>query len=85
MPERIASATNADVYVDRHRTAVQKPSGGITPKEARWGVVALLAATSVAKSVLAFTGGGMAYARLVCSGLALMTAAAAAATWLLPA
>lgn len=78
-------AALAELHAAGATVAQLAASGGITPKEARWGVVALLAATSVAKSVLAFTGGGMAYARLVCSGLALMTAAAAAATWLLPA
>lgn len=56
----------------------------LTLPEARWGIVALLATSSVAKSVLAFVSGGGAYGMRVMSGLLAMTTAAAVAAWLLP-
>ena len=52
---------------------------------ARWGVVGLLAASVVAKSVVAFASGGPAYGWRVAAGLLAMLAAAAAATLLVPA
>lgn len=57
-------------------------TGGLTPGEARWGLVALLASTTMAKTVLAFSSGGAAYGRRIGAGLLLMTASAALATWL---
>ena len=45
-------------------------------------MVGLLAAMSIAKSVIAFVSGGGAYGRQVTAGLVLMTAAGAAGTWL---
>lgn len=56
----------------------------LTLPEARWGIVALLATSSTAKSVLAFVSGGGAYGMRVMSGLLAMTAAAAGAAWWLP-
>ncbi|AKC86290.1 MgtC/SapB family protein [Pseudoxanthomonas suwonensis] len=56
-------------------------TGGITPAEARWGLVALLASTTLAKTLLAFSSGGAGYGLRVGAGLVSMTAAAALATW----
>ncbi len=60
-------------------------AGGLQLEPARWGVVALLASASLAKSVLAFASGGPRYGAAVGAGLVAMVAAAAAATWLVPA
>lgn len=57
-------------------------TGDLSAPHAAWGMVALLAATSVAKGTLAFGSGGWAYGRQVTAGLLLMTAGAAAGTWL---
>ena len=59
-------------------------TGGLGLAPARWGVVALLASASLAKSVLAFASGGAAYGRNVSAGLAAMVAAAALVTWAVP-
>ena len=59
-------------------------SGKLGLQTARSGVVALLAAAGLAKSVLAFLSGGPAYALRVGAGLALMVAAAATVSGLLP-
>lgn len=56
----------------------------LTLPEARWGIVALLATSSAAKSVLAFLSGGAAYGWRVALGLLAMTAAAAGVAWWLP-
>lgn len=56
--------------------------GTLSTFEAGWGIVALLAATSLAKGVLAFTSGGARYGWHVGAGLALMTSSAAAVHWL---
>jgi len=53
-------------------------AGGLGPAAADWAMVATLAAASLAKSVLAFVGGGRAYGLRVGGGLAAMTLAAAA-------
>ena len=59
-------------------------SGGLELATARWGVVALLASASLAKSILAFASGGPRYGVAVSVGLAAMVAGAAATTWLVP-
>lgn len=56
-------------------------SGGLDLAPARWGVVALLASSSLAKSVLAFASGGRRYGTRVTLGLGLMVLGAAAMTW----
>ena len=58
-------------------------SGGLELAQARWGVVALLASASLAKSVLAFASGGPRYGAGVAIGLGMMVAAAAVVTGLL--
>jgi len=60
-------------------------TGGLDITHARWGLVALLAASALSKSVLAFASGGVRYGRIVCTGLVAMVAAAALAAWLAPA
>lgn len=59
-------------------------AGALTLPEARWGVVALLASSALAKCVLAFVSGGAGYGLRVTLGLAAMGTGAAAAAWLLP-
>jgi uncharacterized membrane protein (DUF4010 family) len=60
-------------------------NGELGPGLARWGVLALLGASAIVKSILAFTSGGIGYGARVATGLLAMLAAAALATWLLPA
>ena len=59
-------------------------SGGLELATARWGVIALLASASLAKSILAFASGGPRYGAAVSAGLAAMVAGAAASAWLVP-
>ncbi len=56
--------------------------GGLPVDDARWGVVVLLAASALAKSVVAFGTGSRGYGWRVTVGLAAMVAAAALLTWL---
>lgn len=58
--------------------------GGLPLTQARWGVIALLAASAVAKSVLAFVSGGVRYGLWVAVGLMAMLGAAVAVAWLVP-
>lgn len=51
---------------------------GLGPETARWGVVAVLAASAVAKGALAFVSGGGRYGKIVTAGLGAMTAGAVA-------
>jgi uncharacterized membrane protein (DUF4010 family) len=55
-------------------------TGSLSVESASWGLVGLLAASSVVKSVLAFSAGGRAYGAGVSAGLASMVVAAALAT-----
>ncbi len=59
-------------------------AGTLEPRVARWGVVGLLAASVLAKSVVAVGTGGPAYGWRVAAGLLAMLAAAAGVTWLVP-
>ncbi|MBO9715742.1 MAG: MgtC/SapB family protein [Pseudoxanthomonas sp.] len=59
-------------------------TGNISPAEARWGLVALLASTTLAKTVLGFSSGGANYGLRVAAGLLAMTGAAALVTALTP-
>lgn len=52
-------------------------TGTFDAEQARWGIVGLLAASSVAKAVIAFLSGGAAYGIRVAIGLAVMVAAVA--------
>jgi uncharacterized membrane protein (DUF4010 family) len=57
-------------------------AGRIPLAEARWGLVLLLAGSTMVKSGLAFGSGGRSYGLRVTSGLAAAVGAAALATWL---
>ena len=59
-------------------------AGTIAVDLARWGVIGLLAASVLAKSVVAVGTGGPAYGLRVAAGLLAMLGAAAAVTWLVP-
>ncbi|TKR30164.1 MgtC/SapB family protein [Luteimonas gilva] len=75
----LAAALAAMAELQAAAVAVGQLAGAqaLTMAEARWGIVALLATSSAAKSVLAFLSGGAAYGLRIASGLAAMTAAAA--------
>ena len=67
-------------------TVGQLAQGGRIPIDhARWGLVLLLASSSVVKSVIAFVSGGRGYGLRVTGGLAAMTVAAALVAWFAPA
>jgi len=74
----------AEVHAAAATVANLFAGGVLTPTEARWAVVGLIAAGALAKSILAFVSGGPRYGVRVAIGLVAMTAAAAAATWLVP-
>jgi uncharacterized membrane protein (DUF4010 family) len=57
-------------------------AGGLDQQTARWGVVAVLASSGVAKGVLAFFSGGPAYGMVLSAGLAAMVGAAVAAMFI---
>ncbi len=75
-----AVAALAELHAAGATVARLADTGGITATEARWGLVALLASTSLAKTVLAFSSGGRAYGLHVGAGLLAMTLAAGATT-----
>jgi len=82
----LAAALAAMAELQAAAVAVGQLAGAqaLTMAEARWGIVALLATSSAAKSVLAFLSGGAAYGLRIASGLAAMTAAAAIGAWWTP-
>jgi uncharacterized membrane protein (DUF4010 family) len=57
-------------------------SGVFDAEQARWGLVGLLAASWVAKSVVAWTSGGRAYGLRVMLGLGAAVVAASVVPWL---
>jgi uncharacterized membrane protein (DUF4010 family) len=75
-------AALAELHAAAATVARMSANGSLSTAQATWGMVGLLAAMSVAKSFIAFVGGGGAYGRQVTAGLVLMTAGAAAGTWL---
>lgn len=74
-------AALAELHAAAATVARLAGNGSLNAAQAAWGVVGLLAAMSVAKSVIAFASGGGAYGRQVTAGLVLMTAGAAVGTW----
>ncbi|MCL1635967.1 DUF4010 domain-containing protein [Luteimonas sp. SX5] len=82
----LAAAIAAMAELQAAAVAVGQLAGAkaLTLPEARWGIVALLATSSAAKSVLAFLSGGAAYGLRVAAGLLAMTAAAASVAWWWP-
>lgn len=75
-------AALAELHAAAATVARMTSTGSLSPAQATWGMVGLLAAMSVAKSAIAFVSGGGAYGRQVTAGLLLMTAGAAAGNWL---
>lgn len=78
-----AAALASIVELQGAALAIGQLAGGgrIELEHARWGIVLLLASSSLVKSVLAFGSGGRAYGARVAFGLGAMVAAAALATW----
>lgn len=76
-------AALAELQAAAATVARMASTGSLSTAQAAWGITGLLAAMSIAKSVIAFVSGGGAYGRQVTAGLVLMTAGAAACTWLI--
>jgi uncharacterized membrane protein (DUF4010 family) len=77
-------AALAELHAAAAGLAQLSAAGGIEPAHARWGVIAMLAASAAAKTVLGFVSGGAGYGARVMVGLLGMVAAAALVLWLLP-
>jgi len=75
-------AALAEVHAAAATVAKLWAGGDFSIEQARWGVVALLAASSVSKSVVAFASGGRDYGLRVAAGLMAMSAVAGAVAWL---
>lgn len=73
-------AALAELQASAASIAQLSAADGLTPEHARWGIVGILASSSIAKSVLAFAAGGVRYGVGVCLGLLVAVAAAAAVT-----
>ena len=65
-----ALAALAELHAAGASLAQLAATGSLDPAHARWGVVALLAAAALSKSVLAFASGGLAFGWRVSLGLA---------------
>ena len=81
----LAGATLAalgELHAAGASVAALASTGGLAMPTARWGVVSLLVAASLAKSVLAFVSGSRHYGLGVTAGLTAMVAVAAAVTLL---
>lgn len=74
----------AELHAAGASLAQLSSAGGLTPVHARWGTIALLGASALAKTVIAFTSGGPGYGLRVGLALASMVAAALLVTWLTP-
>lgn len=74
----------AELHAAAASVAQMFHAGTLAVDVARWGVVGMLAASVVAKSVVAFSTGGPAYGLRVTAGLVAMLIAAASVTWLVP-
>lgn len=70
-------AALAELHAAAATVAKLWQTGAFDVAQARWAIVGLLAASSVAKSVVAFASGGRAYGLRVTIGLAAMVAAVA--------
>lgn len=75
-------AALAELHAAAATVARMTSTGSLSAVQAAWGMVGLLAAMTIAKSAIAFVSGGAGYGRHVTAGLVLMTAGAAAVTWL---
>lgn len=74
-------AALAEVHAAAATVANLFASGAFDGDQARWAMVLLLAASSIAKSVVAFASGGAGYGLRVAAGLAAMVAAVSAVAW----
>jgi uncharacterized membrane protein (DUF4010 family) len=77
-------AALAELHAAAASLAQLSSGGGLEPTHARWGVLGLLAASALAKTVLAFVSGGVSYGLRVGLGLAAMLGAAAGVMVLMP-
>ncbi|WP_188663567.1 MgtC/SapB family protein [Arenimonas soli] len=75
-------AALAEVHAAAATVAKLSASGALDVEQARWAIVLMLAASSVAKSVVAFASGGPAYGLRVAAGLVAMVVATATVAWL---
>ncbi len=74
----------AELHAAGASLAQLSSAGGLAPEQARWGTIALLGASALAKTVIAFTSGGRGYGLRVGLAVAGMLAAALLVTWLTP-
>jgi uncharacterized membrane protein (DUF4010 family) len=81
-----AAVIAAMVELQGSALAIGQLAGGgrLAMNEARWGIVFLLASSSVVKSVLAFGSGGRAYGTRVALGLGAAVIAAGIVAWVTP-
>jgi uncharacterized membrane protein (DUF4010 family) len=78
-------AALAELHAGAATVAQLTAAGGLDVEAARWGVVGLLLASGVVKSVVALTSGGRRYGVLVTAGLLVSVAAGAAVLAVSPA
>jgi uncharacterized membrane protein (DUF4010 family) len=77
-------AALAELHAAAASLAQLSAGEGIGLAQARWGAIALLGASVLAKSALAFASGGTGYGVRVAAGLVAMLAAAVAMMWVVP-
>jgi uncharacterized membrane protein (DUF4010 family) len=70
----------AEIHAAAASISQLNATGGLDPGIARWGVVAVLASSALAKVVLAFVSGSPRYGQIVGAGLLAMVAGAAGTT-----
>jgi uncharacterized membrane protein (DUF4010 family) len=78
-------AALAELHAAAASLAQLSSGGGMGIPHARWGMLALLAASVLSKSILAFVSGGVSYGLRVSAGLVAMLVAATAVLILVPA
>jgi uncharacterized membrane protein (DUF4010 family) len=76
-----AFSAAAELHAAVATLANQFARGGLEAAEARWWMLALLSASLIAKSVIAWVSGGAAYGLRVSAGLLIALAAGAAMVW----
>jgi uncharacterized membrane protein (DUF4010 family) len=76
-----AMSAMAELHAAVATLANQFSRGGLEASEARWWMLALLGASLIAKSVIAWVSGGAAYGLRVSAGLMAALAAGAAMVW----
>ncbi|MEL1263458.1 MgtC/SapB family protein [Pseudoxanthomonas putridarboris] len=76
-----ALSATAELHAAVAALATQFSRGGLEAAEARWWMLALLAASLIAKSVIAWVSGGSAYGLRVSAGLLTALVAGVAVVW----